>query len=642
MTNFILIDFNVYLGIRIFKDFHTGFEIMFSMENRNAMIKKVYYIFFVFTLFCYTLISIRPELIYHLQQPAFLSNWSFFKEYAYNVGGIGIYVSNAISQLLFSNLMGSFIIVFMASVLSLLLYLIIRDLEMNSNMIVVLIPMSLVICLFHDYYFPFVVLLQGFFVFSATYLFIQFLKKKDIVLIIALFLYLFLYYIFGSGAAMVFALTCLLIILIKYRSMDLLRKSGCIVLASMILPFIFYRFIFNLSFSQAYFHFFPQVPITQHFEKTVFLYAFVFLLPLILAIVFLVSKIGLYKFSFSEKIRANMNKRKKLVAQSSYLIFFGILFGIINLTANKHKRNIAQIDLYSYQGKWDKVIESALADKEYDFSINLNYNRAIDYSGKFLDYFFDYPQKLGVASLYPDQFNTPVYGIQASDYYLDINYISKAQHLAYGLLVLEPYNPRVLKQLVLTNLILGNYKAAQTYLNVLSQNPLSSEFVDKYLPYVQDPNRVQTDPILSKKRNLQPNNFAIPLQITDRITDLILADNTNKQAYEHLQMCYLLKHEVGEFVRNFDESVNFYRQIPEVYEQALIMYAYSIRSYDAIKYKISDTSKNKFSMFLQIMKECNNDKEVALHKMSGLEDTYMYYVTYLSPKETKVEVITKY
>lgn len=607
------------------------------------MIRKLYYIFFAVILYCYTLISIRPELLYHLQQPAFLNNWSFFKQYIHNVGGIGIYASNYISQLLFSNLMGSFIIILMASVLSLLLYLIIRNLEMTSNMIIVLTPMSFVICLFHDYYFPFVVLLQGVFVFGATYIFIQFIKKQKIILIVALFLYLFLYYIFGSGTAMVFALTCLLIILIKYRSMDLIRKSGVIVLASILLPFISFKFIFNLSYSQAYFHFLPEVPVTQQYEKSVFLYAFVFLLPVMLTIVFFVSKIDFRKLSFFEKIRAKMNKRKRLIAQLiSYLIIFGIMFGTIKITENKHKRNIAQIDLYSYQCKWDKVIENALDDKEYDFSINLNYNRAIDYSGKFLDNFFDYPQILGVASLYPDQFNTPVFLIQASDYYLDINYVSKSQHLAYGILALEPYNPRVLKQLVLTNLILGNYKASQTYLNVLSQNPLSSEFVDKYLPYVQDTNRVDTDPMLSKKRDLQPNNLAIPLHITDRIGDLISADKTNRQAYEHLQMCNLLKHEVGEFVSNFDESVKFYRKIPEVYEQALILYVYTTRSYDAIKCKISDTSKNKFSKFLQIMKENNNNKEAAQLNMSSLENTYMYYVTYLSPKETKVEVITKY
>jgi hypothetical protein len=199
-----------------------------------------------------------------------------------------------------------------------------------------------------------------------------------------------------------------------------------------------------------------------------------------------------------------------------------------------------------------------------------------------------------------------------------------------------PYNPRVLKRLSVTNLILGNYKASQTFLRVLSNNFLSKDFVNHYMPYTLDTNLVNNDKILMEKRSFMPHNDTISGNITDRLVDLIAHNGNNKRAYEHLEMCFLLNHQLGHFISNLEVSRKFYINIPQVYEQAILMYM-SI-SKKMLNYKISNETLNVYKDFIKTFREYKNDKNLAKPMLSNYTNTYLYYVIYNSPIVTGAEL----
>jgi hypothetical protein len=605
------------------------------------MLKKIFYACFFGWIFLYILVYLKPELHFHIQQPSFFNTWDFFAQYLLNPGGIGEYTSKAIMQGFYYNWLGSLIILFLAASLSVLLYMILKKLNLIKNLFLLFFPFSLAIVLFNDYYFPLQVLIQSVFIFLAVFLLTQITHLHKIAIVYSVLVYILLYYIFGSGTALVFSLSGLLVFYLSLPFKVFLKQGIALSFLSVLFPFIAYTFIFNLSYTQAYFLFLPEVPVTLSYSFSLLKYTFVFILPILLIFDFFATKSFKSNHFLIVKLKDIGNNKTDLFPALIHAIFLvGFMLVFMSLSMNKHQRNIVQCDFYGYQGNWDKVIDIALSDNEYDLSINLNYNRAIDHTGKFLQEFFDYPQLLGLTSLFPDNLKTPVYSMLASDYYFDINYVSKSQHWAYAALTMEPYNTRILKRLTLTNLILGNTSAAQTYLNVLAQNPNSSEFVGQYLPYIKDSARIADDPYLSKKISLQPINFAIPAKITDRLADLISRDSMNRQAYEHLQMCYLLEHDLGKFMNIFDESLKFYNQIPPVYEQAFILYLYSIGETRS-KVNISEYTKSQFKLFMDTLKKCNNSKEEAEKYLSSLKNTYMYYISYLSPKITNISVEIK-
>ncbi len=591
------------------------------------MVKKILPPIFILVIFIYLIASIKPVLLLHWQQTPYFTTGEFLKEFTHYPGDMGIYLQDLSMQLLHSNLMGSVLILILASSLSILLYTVFSKLNQRKSIFLIILPFALTISVFHDYRFPMVILLQTVFLFVSVFLMTQ-LKKAGYGLIIGF--YILFYYLFGSGAAIIYSVSGIIIILSQSISRNSLIKSMVLLLTSVLLPVIAYYFIFNLSPHQAFFQFTPEVPITQRYIINKVLYLFIFVLPVVLLVNLLVTKISQFdKFLFISNSKVQM---------VYHILVYCVMIGFIFFTANKHNRNIVQADFDCYNGNYDKVIDLALQDTTYDISINVNYNRAIDNKGQFINRFFDYPQLLGDASLWPDRLKTPVYYQNASDYYYDINYISKSQHMAYGILTIEPYNIRALKQVVKTNIILGNYSAAQTFLNVLANNPLSKDFVLKYEAYIQDTNKIVADPVIQEKRKLMPDNFAIPGKITDRLIDLVHHDSTNVNALEHLEICFLLEQNLADFIKYFNTSIRSYKQVPQVYEQAWLMYIYSTRTGQNLLSRIGTDSKNKFSYFMKTMAEYNNDTKLAKKKLSDQSNTYMYYVTFLSPKVTHLEL----
>jgi hypothetical protein len=601
--------------------------------NQKPLLNGIFISLLLAGVFAYLSAVIEPMLHFHMQQNPFFNDGHFFQQHAQRVGGLGTYLSNFLMQAFHSNLRGSLTITLLISILPLTLAIIFKRLKVNVPVFLFYIPVILAAILFHDYYFPLTILVQTVVLFLAVLIYGYFLKFRYFGLLSGLVLYALLYYIFGSGTAFIFGLSGIVLNFYQSGTKQQIIRSLLTLILLGLLPLLAYKFVFNLSPGQAFFQFLPELPVTLTYQKTVWMYLLIGSMPLLLFTGLLSSKLVL-----PERTK-NITGNKKLQL-AAHLFLLLLSCWLINLPADRHAKNIAQVDYSTYQQDWDKAIALSLADKEYDFLTNLNFNRAIDHSGKFLDQFFDYPQLLGVKSINPDNLGTAFYSIQASEYYFDLAYISRSQHLAYGALVLEPYNARVLKQLVMTNLVLGNYRAAKTYLDLLSTNPLYKEFYQEYIPYIQEPAKISDNQLLANKRKLSPDNFAIPLQITDRINDLIARDSTNRLAYEHLQMCFLLEHRLDEFMSNFEASMKFYSHIPEVYEQALLVYIYSTRTRTELLRSISNESKEQFTAFLQILKDKNNNLQAAKADLTDYENTYIYYMKYLSPKVTNLEVIT--
>jgi hypothetical protein len=318
-------------------------------------------------------------------------------------------------------------------------------------------------------------------------------------------------------------------------------------------------------------------------------------------------------------------------------------FFLIRGTYNRHQKNIILTDYYCYNGKWKNAINTAKSDPEYNVIINYNYNRAIDNYGKFPDLFYNYPQ-YRVFTLFPDRFgkDNPGLALIISDYYFDLGYISISQQWAYGAMALMPYNSRVLKRLVLTNLIYGNYNMARNILNVLSDHLVSGDFVEQYMPYVTDTSLVTADRMIMEKRISMPDDPVISDDITERLETLLAKNKQNKRAYEHLQMCFLLFQNLDYFIMNLPAAKEFYSPMPAVFEQALLTRAFISENKNLQDYTISKASRETFIDFITTLKPYNDDKDLARQKLSHFANTFMYYAFFYSPPDPVSKADSKF
>jgi hypothetical protein len=612
-------------------------------QSTYTLIKWLLLVTYSFFVFLYLKRIIQPELIYHVQQPPFLLDWDFFAIFLKYPGGISKYIANFLTQFFFYRWAGPFVILAVGFLIMLSGYFICRAIdESEYSYSLIFIPFILLLALVNNYYFLFVVVIRILFVFLAIGL-LSFLIKKRINYIITFsVLSLIIYYLAGSGPLLLFYVTA--IILLPFKKFGIKFCFFFLLFAgfyTFLIDYISYKYIFNISSENTYFSFLPDIDIIMdafmNYRPDVLFYLFCYSLPVI-GLIFLLKNTVFIRF-FKEKSNipsGQVTLKTTIFALLVFVIIAVVSFLLPAITFDKHKKNIVLTDYYCYNEKWKDVIDVALSDPEYDIFINFHYNRAIDNYGEFPDLFFKYPQ-YRIMALFPDRIGKPGLSHIISDYYFDMGYISISQQWAYAALAIMPYNPRVLKRVVITNLIYGNYKASQSFLKVLSKNFVSKDFVNHYMPYTTDTNRIARDKLLMEKRLLMPRNKVISDDLRIRFEVLLEQNKQNKRAYDHLQMCHLLAGDLATFMKNVPESYKFYNPLPETYEQAIIMYVYMTDSKNLSRLNVSKSSRETFAGFLETLKACNNDKDKARTMLSSYSDTYLYHATFNSPLKAVVK-----
>jgi hypothetical protein len=589
----------------------------------------LYAVFFIWLLY-YILLVIRPVLHYHMQQPPFVCTYHFFKEFLLYPGGISEYAALFLSQFLYHNFPGTIVIISVISLSAILSYKTLhRIFSLQDSYFWIFIYLVASVIVLQHYLLPVSVLIQALFLMGALYLNSLITSKgwqRDLINFLS---FVFLYFIAGSGSSIVFAISSILIILLQDSFKRSLLRAGLILLYAGSLPYLSYIFIYNIPLSEAYWKFIPVLSVNVRYIPDRFFYVFLMAFPLLL---------------FTAKLSTRFLSRVNLNPTITLLLKFSLVvatFILVPYTADEVKKNIALCDYSNYQGNFNKTIEIAgNTSDQYDIFINIHFNRAITNQNLFLNKLFDYPQIIGSKAIMPDKIGSPYFSMAASDYILDLGYVSRAQHLAYANLTVNPNSIRAKKRLVETNIILGNYQAAGTYLNSLEKSFNTRAFVQKYRLLLTDTAKIRDDYFIARKRSQMPETFAIPVSISERLKDLVAADSTNIAAMEHLQACYLLEHEMGAFMDRLDESLQFYNHIPALYEQAILVYKFNTRQTGPDEYSISPLTRSAFEEFMRTLAASKGNKDQARPGLSKLKNTYMYYLLYHSPKVTNIDVET--
>jgi hypothetical protein len=546
-------------------------------------------------------------------------------------------------------LIGSLIITSTLFLLLILGYKIFEDIAKAQLLyFAAFLPAILLLSLCNNYFFPFISAINILLVFAVIYLSMLLLRANNSNWYFYCLIAPLLYYVAGGASLMLFSVCFMLLMFFYSGYKKNIKAIIAIPVLMFAIPYLSYKFIFDIPLTHTFFEFYPDDNLMQtNYRKGTVLYLFFFSLPALLLIFSVVS--GFFSRekltiagSLAKKNETVSNSEiiipwyKKLVLVWTLLIITGLTVFLVYPNRSKHQNNIVKADFYCSNEKWDKAITTIFDDKNYDLKLNFLYNRAIDNAGLYLDKYFDYPQLIGASGTFPDKLNFELHYIFYSDYYYDLGYISESQQWGFKALSGFPYCPRILKRLVITSIILKDYNIAGKLLEILDDNMLSKSFVDHYLPYVSDTTLASSDKLIMTQRSLSPSDLITPTDIIDRFLDLLEKNKDNRRAYEHLQMNLLLSHQYGTFYRYLPQATNYYKTLPRIFEEALLIMKNKKAEIDK-GYKISAESLKTFSGFSSIYSKFSANKETAKIMVSSYRNTLYYYTLFDSPVVTKKE-----
>ena len=586
-------------------------------------------------LFFYYLLIFNTSLYHHYYQPIFLFDKTYLKGFLLYPGGPAELFTQFLLQFFLFDLLGSLIMAALSVSVFIIIYKLIKNIGVfKYSLILSFLPVIFLLIIQNNYNSPLILTVKYSLAFIFFLFYIKIPKKYKVFFIFLSFLN---YYILGGWIFLFYIVLCVLHELLFTENREKYIYALLNVLVYLIYPYFTASYLFFITLNEAYLYIMSSVFYTWPFNFHLSLYFYLFFLS------FPVMQLAL--FIYLKYIKGKVKKQIFLPAKfhhiSAQTIFVILLtFLILTFSFNRREKKKIQIDYLAEQGKWSELLSVSRGMEEYNTMIIFNINRALYHTGQLLDNLFIYPQMIGADVLFLE--NLPMPGaIPTSDVCFDLGHIKAAQVMAYEGQTRFGYTPKILKRIVITNIINEDYVVAKKFLDILDKSLLHKKWVNNYQNYLLNDSLIKADSLIQLKRKLFPKfDFFIAVNRYSYIDliGLLKENEKNKMAFEYLMAKYLLAYRLDDlmkYLENFKEMN--YGRYPRHIEEAILLSRYINPSKDAaLDYNINQQTIRQFEHFNKILSKCRNESEAKAVLAKEFYHTYWYYVYCIYPGITRM------
>ena len=195
--------------------------------------------------------------------------------------------------------------------------------------------------------------------------------------------------------------------------------------------------------------------------------------------------------------------RLSQLAGCAVVLALGIQLYAYALTAGQNVRLESRMQLRCQDADWQGMIRDALAARHPSRTIAAYHAIALLQEGQLLERLFEIPYN------YPDEKLHNVYNNdEGFNYIPDCNFYAGLINSAYRSCMEKTVQggPSLftLKRMAICAIMSGDKDLARKYLFIIGHTPFEQAFVDRYLPLVTDPSRIEADAELAAVRALKP------------------------------------------------------------------------------------------------------------------------------------------
>jgi len=592
-----------------------------------------YFLLYFLGLFLYYLLVFDSSLYYHHHQPIFLFYRPYLIGFLLYPGGPAELIAQFFLQFFYFNLLGSLIISALSVSIFILVYKLIKKIgNFKFSLILSFVPVCFLLVLQNNYNFPLVITIKYLSAFIFFLIYIKIPERYKAFYILLSFLN---YYILGGWFYLFYVLICVLYELLFFKNAAKYISVALNIAVFFILPYIAARYLFVITLKEAYIYTVPSVFYTWpfNFKLSLYFYLFFFSFPVLQVAIFIY-----LKYIKSKVLKHNKLKRVYNLSVQSIFIFIAAVL-ILTFSFEKREKKKFYIDYLAEQRRWNELLNISRGMKGYTAQIIFNVNRALYHTGQLLDNMFYYPQILGADGLFLDNFPRPI-AIVTTDLYFDLGHIRAAQVMAYEGYTKFGYNPRMLKKIIMTNIINGEFDIAKKILDILNRSILHKKWVKLYREYLFKDFLIESDSLIQLKRKLMPKSdffIAIGERSDIDLIKLLEENENNKMAFEYLMAYYLLDYNLDDLQKHIDHFKELgYKKYPRHIEEAILLIEF-VDSSKKIKldYSINQQTIEQFEQFNGILSNFENKIEAAKILRRDFFNTYWYYVLFLYPATKK-------
>ena len=350
-------------------------------------------------------------------------------------------------------------------------------------------------------------------------------------------------------------------------------------------------------------------------------------IPAMLYFTWLGILITLLMAALAGKRKAISRKRSIIENSIQVVIVICAFYAGINQYGDMRSQKFREINYHARTENWERVIELCRG-KVDNFLYLMNLNIALSNKGQLADRMFQFDQK-GTAGLYPNWNNDYSIAVILSDFHLAAGNIAGAQHFAFeGNVASNNESPRMMKRLVQTYLIYGNYPIAERYLNRMSKSMTYESWAEAHRKFLYNDAAVEKDSFLGLKRKMIiENNFLYNTKNIEFVfSEIARHDPAGKPAMEYLFAIYLLNKDLQkvEYFLQQSYGTSILPVLPvSLQEAVLILYEPEPEKWNT--YKINQKIIDRFTSYKKDFIAARNNPSLRSSIERKYGDTYWYY-----------------
>ena len=310
-----------------------------------------------------------------------------------------------------------------------------------------------------------------------------------------------------------------------------------------------------------------------------------------------------------------------------------VVLGILVIPRiDKKNMHYFHVEKLFYQQKYDELIAYNLQFPTTNSLTAFLNNVALVETGQLSNSFLKFPQSADGNSLFFKWEMIKSVLELGGNFYYEIGMINEAQRWAYEYMVMKGNSPEVMKMLIKTELIKGNYKVAEKYISMLERSLFYRKEASAFRALLYNDEAITTHPELGKKKALDAKaDFFVQSDNPPANLDFIIqSDPANVPAIEYKLAWLMLQKDMQGIVEMLPlmEKAG-YKRLPKNVEEAVV--TYKLLSAGPMPelsiLHINPQTEQRFQQYYRIFQQNQGSKQMAQQALAeNFRDTYWYYV----------------
>ena len=321
----------------------------------------------------------------------------------------------------------------------------------------------------------------------------------------------------------------------------------------------------------------------------------------------------------------------KIIAHTMVCVLALLL--VLHFSYKRKNGELFQIEKMALSQDWDELLAYTAKHPSTNLFGAYYTNLALANSGKLCSGLFQYPQSFGRRGLCFNWEAKAEILRRGSDFFWTVHFVNEAHHWAFESMIIDGFTRRNLIRLIQTELVRGNLRVAEKYVNLLGEAMFHKKIAMHYARFLDDREALHNDPELGPRLQLRMKQdfFSEGMDLEINLRSLLANDPSNLPAYDYLMALLLLEKELDKI----EAALPAYLEanggiLPPLLDESLLVYKITHREENQSPLKVSPATLQRFDAYTGILRQYRDQNEAARVLYPTYGSSFWFYLNFVS------------